>query len=68
LDHAKGRWVDELYSVLLDFRTTSRAPTRETPFNLTFGTKALIPVEIKEPSGHVIYYDKDKNDEARRMS
>jgi len=52
--------------MLRDFRTISRVPTWETPFNLTFSTEALILMEIKEPSGRVIYYDKEKNGEARR--
>lgn len=66
MEDAKQRWVDELHSVLWDFRTTPGAATGETPFNLTSGTKALILAEIKEPSGRVLYYDKEKNDEARR--
>ncbi len=39
-------WVEELPSVLLAYKTTVRTPTKETPFKLTFGTEAVIPVEI----------------------
>uniref|UniRef100_A0A2N9I9Y3 Uncharacterized protein n=1 Tax=Fagus sylvatica TaxID=28930 RepID=A0A2N9I9Y3_FAGSY len=46
LEGAKGMWVEELPSVLWAYRTTVRTPTRETPFKLTFGTEAVIPVEI----------------------
>jgi len=51
LEDAKGRWADELHSISWDFQTSSMAPIEETPFNLTFCTEALIPVEIKEPKG-----------------
>jgi transposase InsO family protein len=42
----KGMWVEELPSVLWAYRTTVRTPTKETPFKLTFGTEAVIPIEI----------------------
>ena len=46
LEVAKGEWPEELQNVLWEYRTTTRVPTRETPFRLTFGTKAIIPVEV----------------------
>ena len=46
LEGAKGAWVEQLPSVLWAYRTTSRVSTGETPFNLVYGTDALIPVEI----------------------
>ncbi|XP_016185827.1 uncharacterized protein LOC107627512 [Arachis ipaensis] len=50
LDEAKGLWADELGSVLWSYRTTSQTATGETPFRLTYGTEAIIPVEIGDPS------------------
>lgn len=50
LDEAKGRWVDELPSVLWDYRTTPRTPTGETPFSLVYGTEVLLPVEVDVPT------------------
>ena len=50
LDDAKGRWVDELPEVLCAYHTTPRATTNETPFNLTFRTEAVIPVEVGLPN------------------
>ncbi|XP_075515460.1 uncharacterized protein LOC142550107 [Primulina tabacum] len=42
----KGKdWVEELPSVLWAYRTTPRAPTEETPFNLVYGSEAVLPVE-----------------------
>ena len=42
----KGVWLKELPSVLWAYRTTTRTSTGETPFNLTYGTEALILVEV----------------------
>ena len=47
LDDAKGAWPEELSNVLWAYRTTTRTPTRETPFRLTYGTEAVIPVEVE---------------------
>ena len=46
LDDVKGAWPKELPNVLWAYRTTSRTLTGETPFRLTYGTEAVIPVEV----------------------
>ena len=46
LDNAKGAWPEELPNVLWAYRTTARTPIGETPFRLTYGTEAVIPVEV----------------------
>ena len=46
LDEAKGAWPNELSNVLWAYRTTARTPAGETPFRLTYGTKAVIRVEV----------------------
>jgi hypothetical protein len=46
LEAAKGKWVEELPSVLWTHRTTVRKSTGETPFVLAFGVEAVIPLEI----------------------
>ena len=45
LDDAKGRWVEELPHVLWTYRTTPRKSIRETPFSITYGAEAVIPLE-----------------------
>ena len=45
LDDAKGKWVEELPHVLWTYRTTPRRSTGETPFSMTYGAKAVIPLE-----------------------
>nr|XP_025647464.1 uncharacterized protein LOC112742446 [Arachis hypogaea] len=54
LDNKKGAWADELASVLWSYRTTEQSATGETPFRLTCGVDAVIPVEIGEPSPRLL--------------
>ena len=67
LEGAKGIWPDELPSVLWAYRTTTRTPIGETPFRLTYGADAVIPVEIGLTSYRVQSYTEDKNEEAMRL-
>ncbi|XP_014489934.1 uncharacterized protein LOC106752716 [Vigna radiata var. radiata] len=48
LGEAKGAWVDELPSVLWGYRCSPHGATGESPFNLTYGTDAMVPVEVGE--------------------
>ena len=50
LDDAKGRWVEELPHVLWTYRTTPRKSTGETPFSMTYGAEAVIPLESGFPT------------------
>jgi hypothetical protein len=63
LDPRKGLWVECVPEVLWSYRTTVRTPTGETPFSLSYGTKAVIPVEIGSPSYRVAQFDPNYNDE-----
>ncbi|XP_015969769.1 uncharacterized protein LOC107493196 [Arachis duranensis] len=74
LDNKKGAWADELASVLWSYRTTEQSSTKETPFRLTYGSDAVIPVEIGEPSPRLLLkgveetVEKDLLDETREMA
>nr|CAN82984.1 hypothetical protein VITISV_030339 [Vitis vinifera] len=50
LEQAKGKWVEELPSVLWAYRTTPGRPTGNTPFALAYGMDAVIPTEIGLPT------------------
>ena len=50
LDDAKGRWVEKLPHVLWTYRTTPRRSTGETPFSMTYGAEAVIPLETGFPT------------------
>ena len=45
----------------------TRTPTGETPFRLTYGSKAVIPAEVGLTSYRVGNHDKTRNDEAMRL-
>ncbi|GKC44865.1 reverse transcriptase domain-containing protein [Tanacetum coccineum] len=49
-----GAWVEELPNVLWAHRTTPKTSNRETPFSLAYGTEAVIPMEIGNPTRRVI--------------
>ena len=49
-------------SVLWAYKTTARTPTGETPFNLTYGTEVVIPVEVGLTSLRREFFDEQSND------
>ena len=63
LDDAKGRWVEELPHVLWMYRTTPRKSTRETPFSMTYGAEAVIPLENGFPTMRSSAFTSDGNDD-----
>ncbi|XP_052206796.1 uncharacterized protein LOC127811125 [Diospyros lotus] len=69
LEWARGTWADKLPSILWAYRTTSRVATGETPFNLVYGTEALIPIELLAKSPRLMAYEEEngaRNFEALR--
>ena len=67
LERAKGIWPKELPSVLWAYRTTTRTPTGETPFRLTYGADAVILAKVGLTSYRVQNYMEDKNEEAMHL-
>ncbi|XP_030959187.1 uncharacterized protein LOC115981150 [Quercus lobata] len=53
LDDVKSRWVEELAHVLWTYRTTPRRSTGETPFSMTYGAEAVIPLKINFPTQRI---------------
>ena len=66
LEGARGKWPQLLPKALWAVRTTIRGPTGETPFALTYGSKALAPVEMGLPTLRVATYDQAQNQHNRR--
>ena len=66
LNEAKDLWMEELYPILWVYRTTPRIPMGESSFNLTYGTKAMIPLEIGLPSVRMEQYSEPSNSKYRR--
>uniref|UniRef100_A0A2N9HPS3 RNase H type-1 domain-containing protein n=1 Tax=Fagus sylvatica TaxID=28930 RepID=A0A2N9HPS3_FAGSY len=67
LEEAKGRWVEELPSVMWTHRTTKRRSTGETPFALAYGVEAVIPLEVGLPTTRTTEYDVEENESSLRM-
>ena len=53
-------------NVLWAYRTTARTPRRETPFRLTYSTKAVIPVEVGISSiRQEMFHEKGNDDQLK---
>jgi len=62
----KGKWADELLEVLWAYRCTPQTSTCETPYNLTYGTNVMLPVEIREATVRRQLKDLAFNDECMK--
>ena len=60
LDDAKGRWMEELPHVLWTY--TPRRSTGETPFSMSYGAEAVIPIEIGFPTLRTQMFNPNDND------
>ena len=68
LDKAKGRWVEELPHVLWTYQTTARRSIGETPFLMTYGSKAMIPLKTGFPTLRTRLFTPDNNDKLLERS
>ena len=60
---AKGNWVEELLNFLWAYQTTPRRSKGETPFSMTYGTEAIIPIEVGLSSMRIAGFTRSNNDE-----
>ena len=65
---AKGAWPEELPNVFWAYQTTIRTPTGETPFRLTYGTEAVISVEVGVASTRREVFREESNDDHLRIN
>ena len=63
LERSKGKWVEELPSVLWSYRTTPRRSTGQTPFSLAYGVEAVIPLEVGLPTIRSAVFNTGLNDQ-----
>ena len=68
LDEAKGSCPEELPNVLWAYRTTARTPTGETFFSFTYGTEAVIPIEVGITSLRREAFHEGSNDDQLRVN
>ncbi|GJY05758.1 reverse transcriptase domain-containing protein [Tanacetum coccineum] len=64
LGEKNKNWVEEISHVLWAHRTMIKSSNGETPFSLTYGAEAVIPVEIGMPTLRTAKIDMIKNNEA----
>ncbi|GJW75077.1 reverse transcriptase domain-containing protein [Tanacetum coccineum] len=61
-------WLEELPHVLWAHRTMIKSSNDDTPFSLTYGTKAVIPAEIGMPTYRTTAVDVVHNDDELRLN
>ncbi|GKB43014.1 reverse transcriptase domain-containing protein [Tanacetum coccineum] len=61
-------WLEELSHVLWAYRTMIKSSNGETPFSLTYGTKAVIPAELGMLTLRITELDLVQNNEALEIN
>ena len=68
LEKAKGTWSEEVPRILWAYHTTPKSTTKETPFNLVYGSDAMIPVKIQESSPRFQNFVIEESNEGRKVN
>lgn len=68
LNQIKGKWMEELYSILWEYQKTFWVLMNESPFNLAFSTKVVIPVKSVLLTMKVKHYEKLSNSNRLRAN
>ncbi|RDX71668.1 hypothetical protein CR513_48942, partial [Mucuna pruriens] len=63
-----NRQAEAANKVVWSYHTTPHSTKNKTPFRLTFGTEAGIPVEIGEPSAHTTLFEPSENETELRAN
>ena len=63
----KGIWLNELPNVLLEYWMMAHTLTSKTPFCLTFGSEAIILVDVELTSHKVAHHDEERNEEGMHL-
>jgi len=68
LEKAKGTWAEEVPKIVWAYHTTPQPTNKETPFNLVYGSDAMIPVEIQETSPRFQNFVVEESNEERKVN
>ena len=68
LDKAKGRWVEELPHVLWTYRINPHWSIGGIPFSMTYGSEAVIPLEVGFLTLRTSLFTPDNNDQLLERS
>ncbi|VFQ90205.1 unnamed protein product [Cuscuta campestris] len=63
LGEAGNKWLEELPHIIWAYRVTPRKAHGETPFSLTYGCEARLPIEAKLPTFREANYQPQQNEE-----
>ncbi|VFQ97331.1 unnamed protein product [Cuscuta campestris] len=63
LGEAGNKWLEELSHIVWAFRVTPRRAHGETPFSLTYGCEARLPIEAELPTFRESNYQPQQNEE-----
>ncbi|XP_057808484.1 uncharacterized protein LOC131022962 [Salvia miltiorrhiza] len=66
VNQSRGKWVEELDTVLWAYRTSPKTATGEPPFTLVYGSNAVVPTEARLESYRITTYNTEQNSELRR--
>ncbi|XP_021827603.1 uncharacterized protein LOC110768210 [Prunus avium] len=64
----KGNWPELLPEVLWAYRCTQRSSTGETPYSLSFGSEAVIPIEVGQPTRRVEHFAPEQSGIEQNLS
>jgi len=68
LEKVKGTWSEEVPRILWAYHTTPQSTTKETPFNLVYGSDAMIPVEMQENSPRFQSFVVEETNKGRKVN
>nr|GEU95244.1 hypothetical protein [Tanacetum cinerariifolium] len=68
LEKRSKNWLEEISHVLWEHCTMIKSSNGETPFSLTYGMQAVIPVDIDMPTLRTAEVDMIKNDKALKIN
>jgi Integrase core domain len=67
VDGNQRDWDNRLQEALWAYRTMYRMPTQVTPYSLTFGVEAILPLEVELPSLRVAMQNNMTMDECQQL-
>ena len=67
IDKSKGLWKKEFLNILWAYHFSPQTTTNQTPSLLTYGTDAMIPIEVGEPSTRRLLFQEQHNKENIRV-
>ena len=64
---SKGLLKEKFYSILWAYHCTPQTATNKTSYRLTYGTNAMIPIEVEEFSTKRLLFQQQQNEENIRV-